>query len=118
MLKIFHAGNYFLQELDAKAQEKEDLESNLERAREKLETEVARHTETKQRLAEVESRLQGSSLSNLSTHAVGVIPPPPAPPLPAPMAPPPPPGPPPMPNLFSGTLIKLGSFDNTEFNYS
>lgn len=95
------------QELDAKAQEKEDLESNLERAREKLETEVARHTETKQRLAEIESRLQGSSLSSLSGDVVGFIPPPPAPPLPAPMAPPPPPGPPPMP----GTTSMIGDMN-------
>ena len=92
-----------IQDLDAKAQEKEDLESNLERAREKLETEVAHHTETKQRLAEIESRLQGTSLADLSEHNVGLIPPPPAPPMPVPVAPPPPPGPPPMPNLFSGT---------------
>ena len=87
--------------MDAKAQEKEDLESNLEREREKLETESARHTETKQRLAEIESRLQGSSLSDYGGSSIGLIPPPPAPPLPVPMAPPPPP----MPNLFSGTII-------------
>ena len=90
--------------MDAKAQEKEDLESNLERAKEKLETEVARHTETKQRLSEVESRVHGSSVS--STNGGGFIPPPPAPPPPAPMAPPPPPGPPP-PNLFSGIFNSL-----------
>merc|ERR1719361_2722014 len=96
------------QELDAKAQQEEDLESNLERAREKLETEVARHTETKQRLAEIESRLQGTSLSDLSDHTVGLVPPPPAPPMPVPVAPPPPPGPPPMPNLFSGSTSIVG----------
>ena len=44
------------QELDVKAQEKEDLESNLERAKEKLETETARHTQTKQKLAEIEGK--------------------------------------------------------------
>ena len=53
-------------------------------------------------MAEIESRLQGTSLSDLSDHTVGLIPPPPAPPMPVPVAPPPPPGPPPMPNLFSG----------------
>ena len=90
--------------MDAKAQEKEDLESNLERAKEKLETEVARHTETKQRLSEIESRLQGSAASSINGNSTGFIPPPPAPPPPAPMAPPPPPGPPP-PNLFSGILL-------------
>ena len=79
------------------------MESNLERTREKLETELVRHTETKQRMAELESRLQGSGLSDTSGSTVGFIPPPPAPPLPAPMAPPPPPGPPPPPNLFAGT---------------
>ena len=76
------------------------MESNLERTREKLETEIARHAETKQRLAEIESRLQGTSLSDLSRHGSGLIPPPPAPP--PPMAPPPPP----VPNLFSGTVNK------------
>ena len=44
------------QELDVKAQEKEDLESNLERTKEKLETETARHAQTKQKLAEIEGR--------------------------------------------------------------
>ena len=45
------------QELDVKTQEKEDLDSNLERTKEKLETETARHAETKQRLAEIEGKL-------------------------------------------------------------
>ena len=44
------------QELDVKAQEKEDLESNLERTKEKLETETARHAQIKQKLAEIEGR--------------------------------------------------------------
>ena len=44
------------QELDVKAQEKEDLESNLQRTKEKLETETARHVQTKQKLAEIEGK--------------------------------------------------------------
>ena len=54
------------QELDVKAQEKEDLESNLERTKEKLETETARHAQTKQKLAEIEGRkLKASKICSL-----------------------------------------------------
>ena len=48
------------QDLDLKQQEREDLEANLARTKEKLETEILCHNETKQRLSAVESR---SSLS-------------------------------------------------------
>lgn len=86
------------QELDVKAQEKEDLESNLERTKEKLETETARHAQTKQKLAEIEGKLgPGDSVTSSSSLTVSsgfAVPPPPPPPAPPPpMAPPPPPAP-------------------------
>ena len=82
------------QELDTKQQEKEDLEANLARTREKLETEVLCHNETKQRLSAVESRSSAAvTAADVVKLVSPVIPPPPPP------AAPPPPGPPPPPML-------------------
>ena len=80
------------QELDLKQQEREDLEANLARTKEKLETETLCHNETKQRLSAIESR----SLSDfkLVTNNIDGGPKLPVPPPPPPVAPPPPPGPP------------------------
>ena len=47
-------------ELDVKTQEKEDVEANLERTKEKLETEAARHIELKQRLSESDGKFLNS----------------------------------------------------------
>ena len=44
------------QELEARNQEKEDLERNLERTKEKLELEIQRANEVRMRLAEMESQ--------------------------------------------------------------
>ena len=89
-------------ELDRKNQEKEDLESSLARTKEKLETEVLCHNETKQRLSAAETRALVSSANIVSDPKLvspgPVHPPPPSPPV----APPPPlapPGPPPPPLL-------------------
>lgn len=81
-------------ELDVKTQEKEDIEANLERTKEKLETETARHNELKQRLSESDAKIDVSKPIGIVNNKAP-IPPPPAPP----MAPPPPPGPPPPPSL-------------------
>ena len=62
------------QEIDLKQQEKEDLEANLARTREKLETEVLCHNETKQRLSAVESR----SMTDVKM-LTPMLPPPPPP---------------------------------------
>ncbi|XP_023325482.1 disheveled-associated activator of morphogenesis 1 [Eurytemora carolleeae] len=77
------------QEIDLKLQEKEDLEANLARTREKLETEVLCHNETKQRLSAVETR----SVADIKLISPMMPPPPPpaAPPPPMPPGPPPPP---------------------------
>ena len=85
------------QELDLKQQEREDLEANLARTKEKLETETLCHNETKQRLSAVESR----SVSDYKLVTTTTSAPPPPPP---PVAPPPPmpPGPPPPPMLAGG----------------
>ena len=82
------------QDLDLKQQEKEDLEANLARTREKLETEVLCHNETKQRLSAVETNRPVSDVK------LPVM----APPPPPPAAPPPPmpPGPPPPPMMNGG----------------
>ena len=48
-------------ELDVKTQEKEDIEANLERTKEKLETETARHNELKHRLSESDAKIDSSS---------------------------------------------------------
>ena len=88
-------------ELDVKTQEKEDVEANLERTKEKLETEITRHNELKQRLSESDAKFPETKTSSVTSVTASstkvVIPPPPAPP----MAPPPPPGPPPPPSLLS-----------------
>ena len=97
------------QELDLKQQEREDLEANLARTKEKLETETLCHNETKQRLSAVESRsVMSDSFKLVTSSSVpdsggsALLPPPPPPPL----APPPPPGPPgppaPPPPMSSG----------------
>ena len=82
------------QELDLKQQEREDLEANLARTKEKLETETLCHNETKQRLSAVESRSVMSDsfkhVTSVTDSASALLPPPPPPPA----APPPPPGPP------------------------
>lgn len=85
------------QELDLKQQEREDLEANLARTKEKLETETLCHNETKQRLSAVESR----SVSDYKLVTATTSAPPPPPP---PVAPPPPmpPGPPPPPMMAGG----------------
>ena len=80
-------------ELDVKTQEKEDVEANLERTKEKLETEVARHNELKQRLSESDGKFP-SSIDIKSIPKSSPIPAAPAPPAPPPpMAPPAPPPP-------------------------
>jgi len=86
------------QELDLKQQEKEDLEANLARTKEKLETETLCHNETKQRLSAVESSRSVSDfkLVSNSVETVSCLPPPPPPAAPPP---PMPPGPPPPPKL-------------------
>ena len=86
------------QELDLKQQEKEDLEANLARTKEKLETETLCHNETKQRLSAVESSRSVSDfkLVSSSVETVSCLPPPPPPAAPPP---PMPPGPPPPPKL-------------------
>lgn len=81
------------QELDMKTQEKEDLQSNLERAREKLELELMKSNEARQRLGALDSEVKVSSLELTSIPP----PPPPAPAPPGPPGPPPPPGAPPPP---------------------
>ncbi|XP_059086529.1 disheveled-associated activator of morphogenesis 1-A-like isoform X3 [Tigriopus californicus] len=91
------------QELDAKTQEKEDLESNLERTKEKLELELARFNEAKQRFGDFES----SQHTTLVTSSSSVSFAPPAPPPPAPPMAPPPPGPPPPPMIGGGSLSLL-----------
>ena len=83
------------QELDLKHQEKEDLEANLARTKEKLETETQCHNETKLRLSEVETRAPGSILPPLAS-SLAPLPPPPPPMAPPPPAPPGAPPPPPM----------------------
>ena len=94
-------------DLDVKTQEKEDIEANLERTKEKLETEVARHNELKQRLSESDAKFldTNTKTNSMNTNgpasmnglkSIAAIPPPPAPPV----APPPPPGPPPPPSLI------------------
>jgi dishevelled associated activator of morphogenesis len=89
------------QEADLRQQEREDLEANLARTREKLETEVLCHNETRQRLSAAESRAaaaaSSSSVSTSDMKLVAGMPPPPPPPLAPP--PPRPPGPPPPPSL-------------------
>ena len=72
-------------DLDVKTQEKEDIEANLERTKEKLETEVARHNELKHRLSESDGKIDTKPIVGINKIP---IPPPPAPP----MIPPPPPG--------------------------
>lgn len=86
------------QELDAKTQEKEDLQSNLERTKEKLEMELMRHNEARFRLGEIESQmpeLAGSAIkgSTLKTTTATTSMAPPPPPPPGPPGPPPPPPP-------------------------
>ena len=94
-------------DLDVKTQEKEDIEANLERTKEKLETEVARHNELKQRLSESDAKFldTNTKTNSMNTNgpasmnglkSIAAIPPPPAPPV----APPPPPRPPPPPSLI------------------
>merc|ERR1719273_1107913 len=83
------------QELDLKQQEREDLEANLARTKEKLETETQRHNETKLRLSEMETRTPGSVLPPLES-ALAPLPPPPPPMAPPPPAPPGAPPPPPL----------------------
>lgn len=84
------------QELDLKQQEREDLEANLARTKEKLETETLCHNETKQRLSAVESSRSVSDFKLVSSSVEAVLPPPPPPAAPPP---PMPPGPPPPPSL-------------------
>merc|ERR1719242_1914026 len=87
------------QELDLKQQEREDLEANLARTKEKLETETLCHNETKQRLSAVESSRSVSDFKLVSPPVVAAgscLPPPPPPAAPPP---PMPPGPPPPPKL-------------------
>ena len=70
------------QELDLKQQEKEDLEANLARTKEKLETETLCHNETKQRLSAVESSRSVSDFKLVSPPVVAAgscLPPPPPP---------------------------------------
>ncbi len=45
------------QDLEAKAQEKEDLQSNLERAKEKLELELQRANEARHRLGQMDNHV-------------------------------------------------------------
>merc|ERR1719438_736200 len=87
------------QELDLKQQEREDLEANLARTKEKLETETLCHNETKQRLSAIESRTSMSDFKLVTSHGLDggpKLPPPPPPPVAPP--PPMPPGPPPPPS--------------------
>ena len=69
------------QELDLKQQEREDLEANLARTKEKLETETLCHNETKQRLSAVESRSVMSDsfkhVTSVTDSASALLPPPP-----------------------------------------
>ena len=100
------------QDLDLKLQEKEDLEASLARTREKLETEVLCHNETKTRLSNMETTRSAPP----APMTLAPAPPPPAPPGPpsfpltsAPPPPPPaPPGPPPPPHLATGALLNGG----------
>merc|ERR1719195_2154961 len=95
------------QTLDLKQQEREDLEANLARTKEKLETETLCHNETKQRLSAVESRAPVSSSAEYKLVTGGLTAPLPPPPPPF-AAPPPPPGPPaPPPPLISGPLSQV-----------
>eukprot|EP00095_Tigriopus_kingsejongensis_P000197 snap_masked-scaffold41_size498431-processed-gene-1.12 protein:Tk00197 transcript:snap_masked-scaffold41_size498431-processed-gene-1.12-mRNA-1 annotation:"disheveled-associated activator of" len=88
------------QELDAKTQEKEDLESNLERTKEKLELELMKYNEAKQRLGDIESNSTTLVRPSVAALVSGIrTPPPPAPPMA-----PPPPGPPPPPMAGMGPI--------------
>ena len=81
-------------------QEKEDLEANLARTREKLETEVLCHNETKQRLSAAETNRPVTAVIAGDVKQVVMAPPPPPPAAPPPpMAPP---GPPPPPSMNGG----------------
>ena len=93
------------QELDLKQQEREDLEANLARTKEKLETETLCHNETKQRLSAVESRPGMSDFKLVSSSQPSSVAPPPPPPA-APPPPPGPPGPPPPPMSGSPSLVQ------------
>ena len=99
-------------ELDVKTQEKEDVEANLERTKEKLETEVARHNELKHRVSESDVKMPEKS-SMISV--VNCTPPPPPPPAP-PMAPPPPPGPPPPPSSLRSSNNSSGQKSSIKKN--
>ena len=95
------------QELDQKQQEREDLEANLARTKEKLETETLCHNETKQRLSAVESTrsLSDKLVTNISSSSAPSALPPPPPPA-APPTPPGPPGPPPPPMSGPSSLVQ------------
>jgi hypothetical protein len=98
----------------ARREQEADLRQQLARTREKLETEVLCHNETRQRLSAAESRAAAAASTSISTSDMKLVagmPPPPPPPLAPP--PPRPPGPPPPP-LDDSKLYKqldLGEVD-------